>query len=336
MSMVPSPAAPAGDAQSIYKAIAEYARPSVGKAVWQLTGTLVPLFALWTLMVITIQRGDSYLVTLALAVPTAALQVRSFMFFHDCCHGSFFASRNANRVLGYITGILNFTPFEQWRRAHAEHHATVGDLDRRGIGDIWTLTVEEYESKSRFKQFMYSAMRNPWVMLCIGPFFLFGFIYRFTPKGAKRSERMSVWITNLALLGMFALAWLTIGWKAYLMIQIPLLFLCGSSGIWLFYIQHQFEGVYWARHEEWNPLKAAMEGSSYYALPKVIQWFTGSIGLHHIHHAQPRIPNYNLQKCLEEVPAMQNATRLTMLKALVALRLKLWDEKAHKLVGFHR
>jgi omega-6 fatty acid desaturase (delta-12 desaturase) len=212
----------------------------------------------------------------------------------------------------------------------------VGDLDRRGIGDIWTLTVEEYESKSRFKQFMYGAMRNPWAMLCIGPFFLFGFIYRFTPKGSKRSEQVSVWITNLALLGLFALAWLTIGWKTYLMIQIPLLFLCGSSGIWLFYIQHQFEGVYWARHEEWNPLKAAMEGSSYYALPKVIQWFTGSIGLHHIHHAQPRIPNYNLQKCLEEVPAMQHATRLTMLKALVSLRLKLWDEKAQRLVGFHR
>jgi omega-6 fatty acid desaturase (delta-12 desaturase) len=324
------------DPQSIYKAIATYAQASTGKAVWQLVGTLVPFVALWALMVITVHRGDSYLLTLALALPTAGLQIRIFMFFHDACHGSFFASRRANRILGYITGVLTFTPFEQWRRAHVEHHATVGDLDRRGMGDIWTLTVEEYRSRSRFKRFVYAAMRNPLAMLCIGPLFLFGFVYRFTPQGSKKSERFSVWFTNLATASIVVIAGLTMGWQTYLMIQIPILFICGSFGIWLFYIQHQFEGVYWARHEQWDPLKAALEGSSYYQLPKVLQWFTGNIGLHHIHHAQPRIPNYHLQKCLDEVPAMQTVNRLTILKALHALRLKLWDERAQRLVGFDK
>jgi acyl-lipid omega-6 desaturase (Delta-12 desaturase) len=336
MPTVTTPATVPPEGQAIYRALAPYARPSVSRAVWQLAGTIIPFIALWMLMALSIRWDLPYYVTLLLAVPTAGFQVRIFMFFHDACHGSFFASRRANSILGHITGVLTFTPFEQWRRAHAEHHANVGDLDRRGIGDIWTLTVEEYESRSAFKQFIYRAMRDPMTMLCLGPFFLFGFVYRFSPKGSNKRERRSVRVTNLALAAGVVIFSITLGWREYLMIQIPVLFCCGSLGIWLFYIQHQFDGVYWSRHDAWNPLKAALEGSSYLALPKVLQWFTASIGLHHIHHAQPRIPNYNLQRCLDEVPAMQRSKRLTMASGIRALRLKLWDEGSGKLVRFHR
>jgi acyl-lipid omega-6 desaturase (Delta-12 desaturase) len=331
-----SDSTPAADTRNIYQTIASFARPSAGKAVWQLLCTMIPFFVLWALMIFTIQRGESYLITLALAIPAAGLHIRIFIFFHDCCHGSFFASRRANRIVGYITGVLTFTPFEQWRRSHVEHHATVGDLDRRGMGDIWTLTVEEYQSASPLKRLAYRVVRNPVAMLCFGPLFLFAFVYRFTPRDAKKGERFSVWFTNLALLALIVAAGLTMGWQTYLKIQIPILFLSGSFGVWLFYIQHQFEGVYWARHEAWDPLRAALEGSSYYQLPAVVQWFTGSIGLHHIHHAQPRIPNYNLQKCLDEVPTLKAMNRLTIGYALHALRLRLWDERAQKMVGFNR
>lgn len=321
-------------AKNVYEAIAGYAHPSVRRAVWQLVGTFVPFLTLWTLMIYTVQRGDAYLTTLALAVPTAGLQVRIFIFFHDCCHGSFFASRRANRILGYVTGILTFTPFEQWRRSHNEHHAAVGDLDRRGRGDIWTLTVDEYRRASKLKRLSYRAVRNPVAMLLVGPAFLFGYAYRFPSSGAGRSERTSVWITNLVLVAGIVLAGFTMGWTTYAGIQLPILLLSGSAGVWLFYVQHQFKGVYWARHESWDPLRAALEGSSYYKLPRVLQWFTGSIGLHHIHHAQPRIPNYNLQRCYDEVPAVRAVNRLSAWQALPALRLKLWDETNQKLVGF--
>lgn len=320
--------------QSLYHTIARYAQPSAARAVWQLVGTFVPFLALWALMVHTIHRGDSYLITLALAVPAAGLQIRIFIFFHDCCHGSFFAGRRANRILGYVTGILTFTPYEQWRRWHNEHHAGVGDLDRRGSGDIWTLTVKEYRAASPLKRLAYRAVRNPAAMLIFGPLFLFGFAHRFPSPGAGRSERLSVWTTNAGLAAGIVLAGLTLGWMTYAAIQIPILLLSGSLGVWLFYVQHQFEGVYWARHESWDPLRAALEGSSYYRLPRPLQWFTGSIGLHHIHHAQPRIPNYNLQRCYDEVPAVRTAHAFTPWQALHALRLKLWDEEKQRLVGF--
>jgi omega-6 fatty acid desaturase (delta-12 desaturase) len=317
-----------------YQAVSKYSQPNLRKAIWQLVNTFVPYLALWVLMVRTVQLGYSYWLTLALATVAAGLLVRIFIFFHDCCHGSFFASRRANTILGYVTGILTFTPYEDWRRAHAGHHATAGDLDRRGVGDVWTLTVEEYLAAPRLKQIAYRFFRNPLVMFGLGPAFVFFLAQRFSHQGARKRERYSVIFTNLAILAIIGLTSLTIGFRAYALVQLPVMIIAGAIGVWLFYVQHQFEGVHWARHEVWDPIRAALEGSSYYKLPRLLQWFTGNIGLHHIHHVRPRIPNYSLQQCYDEVPAFQAVEPLTILSSLKSLRMNLWDEKQHKLVSF--
>ena len=317
-----------------YTPFARYETPSVRKAVWQLINTFVPYLALWGAMVFVALRGYPYWVTLALAVPAAALLIRIFIFFHDCCHGSFFASDRANRILGYICGILTFTPFDDWRRAHAAHHATAGDLDRRGMGDVWTMTVEEYLAASPMRRVAYRILRNPVVMFGLAPAALSLVCHRFPHRGAGRRERRSVAITNLAIAGMLVAAGLTIGVGQYLSIQLPVLIIAGTVGVWLFYVQHQFEGVYWSRRGDWDPLRAALEGSSYYKLPKLLQWCTGSIGLHHIHHARPGVPNYNLQRCQDGVEPAQAVEPLTLRKSLGSLRLNLWDERAGQLVSF--
>jgi omega-6 fatty acid desaturase (delta-12 desaturase) len=265
---------------------------------------------------------------------TSGLFVRIFIFFHDCGHGSFFASRQTNKILGYITGILTFTPYEDWRHAHAVHHATAADLDRRGVGDLWTMTVEEYLASSNRKRLAYRIYRNPFIMFGLGPTVVFLITQRLPHKGAGRRERQSVWITNGAILAILVLAHLTIGLRTYLLIQIPIILIAGAAGIWLFYVQHQYEGVYWARHEEWDPVKAALRGSSYYKLPKVLQWFTGNIGLHHIHHLRPRVPNYHLQQCYDELSVMQTVDALTLRRSINSLWLKLWDEDHQKMISF--
>jgi len=317
-----------------HQAIARYAQPDQRKGIWQLVNTFVPYLGLWVLMIYTVKTGVSYWITLGLAVVAAALMVRIFIFFHDCCHGSFFASPRANTVLGYVSGILTFTPYHSWRRSHALHHATAGNLDRRGVGDVWTMTVEEYRAAPRKTQIAYRLYRNPLVMFGLGPVGSFLISQRFPPKGAGRRERLSVLVTNLALLAIVVLASLTIGFWTYLLIQLPIIVIGGALGIWLFYVQHQYEGVYWAREEAWDFSTAAFEGSSYYKLPRVLQWFTGNIGLHHIHHLRPRIPNYNLQACYDQVPAMQAVRPLGIGKSLKSLRLNLWDEAQGQLVSF--
>jgi omega-6 fatty acid desaturase (delta-12 desaturase) len=317
-----------------HQEVARYARPNQPQAIWQLINTFVPYIALWVLMVYTIKVGMSYWITLTLAVVAAAFLVRIFIFFHDCGHGSFFSSPRANTILGYITGVLTFTPYHSWRRAHAVHHATSGNLDRRGVGDIWTMTVDEYQAASKRTRMAYRLYRNPLIMFGIGPVSSFLISQRFPQKGAKRRERVSVWITNLAILAIILLAIATMGFWTYVFIQLPIILVGGALGIWLFYVQHQYEGVYWAREGEWNYTRAALEGSSYYKLPKVLQWFTGNIGLHHIHHLRPRIPNYKLQQCYDQVPAMQAVQPLTIGQSLKSLRMNLWDEKQQSLVSF--
>jgi omega-6 fatty acid desaturase (delta-12 desaturase) len=317
-----------------YRTIVRYQQPDRRKAVWQLVNTFGPYFALWALMVWMVRRGTSYWLVLPLIVIAAALLVRLFIFFHDCCHGSFFASRRANRILGYVTGILAFTPYEYWRRSHAGHHATAGDLDRRGGGDIWTMTVEEYRAAVWWRRLAYRAVRNPFVIFILGPLFVFVIGQRFSQRGMPRRERNSVVITNVALLTIAVVASLTIGWRTYLVIQLPVMLIAGSIGLWMFYVQHQFEGVYWARHEEWDPVRAALEGSSYYKLPKVLQWFSGNIGLHHIHHLRARIPNYHLQRCYNETPAVQGVKPLTLRGSLKCPGLNVYDEKQRRLVSF--
>ncbi len=284
-------------------------------------------------MVLAVRHGHPW-VMMALCMPAAALLVRVFIIFHDCCHGSFFASRRANRIVGYVTGILVCTPFERWQRDHAQHHATVGDLDRRGAGDVWTLTADEYLSATRRKRLFYRVFRNPFVMLALGPAALFIFANRVSTRAATRRERFSIHFTNLALVLIIVLASLTIGLRTYLWIQVPVMLIAGACGVWLFYVQHQFEDTYWARHATWDPMQAAMGGSSYYKLPGVLRWVTASIGLHHIHHVQPRIPNYNLQKCQDQIPAFQAVRPLTIGRSIHSLRMRLWDEERQCMVSW--
>jgi omega-6 fatty acid desaturase (delta-12 desaturase) len=317
-----------------YQALAKYQQPNLRKAVWQLTSTLVPYVALWAGMYWIMRLGYPYWITLALSVVGGGLLIRIFILFHDCCHGSFFASRRANRIWGYVCGILTFTPYEEWRHTHAIHHATASDLDRRGTGDVWTMTVDEYQAAPRLQRLAYRLFRHPLVLFGLGPVGVFLLAHRLPRRGSRKYERYSVWFTNLALLAIILLASLTIGLGTYVAIQLPILAIGGAAGIWLFYVQHQFEGVYWARYGEWSPTKAALQGSSYYKLPKVLQWFTGSIGLHHIHHARPRIPNYSLQRCYEEVPELQLVESLALRTSLRSLQLRLWDERQQKLVSF--
>jgi len=295
---------------------------------------MVPYGILWALMIVTLQRAYPYWLTLAIAMAAGGMLVRVFILFHDCSHGSFFASRRANTILGYLTGILTFTPFEDWRYAHLRHHATAGDLDRRGVGDIWTMTTEEYLRAPRRTRAAYRIYRNPFVLFGPGAALFFLLFQRFPKKHAGKSARQSVLITNLSLLLLVAIAAMTIGIRTYLLIQLPVILVGASVGLWLFYIQHQFEDAYWVRHESWDPLSVALQGSSYFKLPKILQWFTGNIGLHHIHHVQPNIPNYNLQQCYDEVPALQASKTVTLKASINSLRLALFDEKNKKLVSF--
>jgi acyl-lipid omega-6 desaturase (Delta-12 desaturase) len=317
-----------------YPIVSKYAKSNLRKAVWQLFNTLGSYIVLVALMIVMVQRGYSYWITLALAVLAGAILVRVFILFHDCCHGSFFASRRANTILGYVTGILTFTPFDDWRYAHNRHHATSGDLDRRGVGDIWTMTTEEYLTASRLKRIGYRIYRHPIVLFGPGAALLFLVFQRFSKKGASQAARKSVLITNLALLLVVAVASRTIGVPTYLRVQLPIILIGGGLGLWLFYIQHQFEDAYWVRRESWDSMSVALYGSSYFKLPKILQWLTGNIGLHHIHHIRPTIPNYHLQRCYDEAPALQAAPTITLKMSIRSLRLGLYDEKNQKLVSF--
>jgi acyl-lipid omega-6 desaturase (Delta-12 desaturase) len=321
-------------AEDLPKIVSPYALPNRRKAILQLINTLVPFLALWAIMVWMLQNEYSYWLILALAVPTAGFQVRIFILFHDCCHGSLFESRKANTVVGYFAGILTFTPFAQWRRAHATHHESVGDLDRRGVGDIWIMTVDEYRAAPRWERIEYRLVRNAPAMLLVGPLIIFLIVHRFYRAGDRRQERISVVVTDVAIALIILTAWLTVGLRTYFLIQLPVISLAGAAGLWLFYVQHQFEGVYWSRHDVWDRLRAALEGSSYYRLPTLFRWFTANIGLHHVHHVQQRIPNYNLQQCFDHVSVLQSVQPLTMRRSLRCVKLNLWDEKQEKMVSF--
>jgi acyl-lipid omega-6 desaturase (Delta-12 desaturase) len=312
--------------------VARYQKSALWPAVWQMMNTLVPYAALWYLMYLSL--GVSYWLTAALALLAAGFSVRVFIIFHDCGHGSFFQSRKANDTLGLITGVLSFTPYYHWRWEHALHHASAGDLDRRGTGDVWTLTVQEYLEASRWKRFAYRLGRNPFILFVLAPAFLFLVKQRFPSLKARGRERRSVYLTNVAVLAMAAGLSCLFGVKAYLILQVGILMVAGTAGVWLFYVQHQFEGVYWERRGEWDYCTAALKGSSFYKLPKVLQWFSGNIGFHHIHHLSPRIPNYYLEKCHRAEPLFQTVPPVTLLPSLKSLTFRLWDEQRRRLVSF--
>jgi omega-6 fatty acid desaturase (delta-12 desaturase) len=312
--------------------VIKYQKPSAGRAICQLVNTLVPYIGLWVSIYLSL--SVSYWLVVPLAVLAAGFLVRVFIIFHDCGHGSFFKSPLANQIWGAITGVLTFTPYRHWRWEHAIHHSSSGDLDRRGTGDVWTLTVQEYLEASRWKRFSYRLARNPLVLFVLAPMFLFLCWQRIpNPKSSGR-ERRSIYWTNLALAGMVAgMVWF-FGWKEYLVIQLAILAMAGSAGVWLFYVQHQFEGVYWERGDNWDYATAALKGSSFYKLPKVLQWFSGNIGFHHIHHLSPRIPNYYLEKCHRAEPLFQTVKPVTLLSSFKSFTFRLWDEQRRKLVGY--
>jgi omega-6 fatty acid desaturase (delta-12 desaturase) len=311
--------------------VSRYQKPSTSRALWQVINTLVPYAGLWYLMFLTLAW---WWLTVPLAILAGGFLVRVFIIHHDCGHGSFFRSRKANDFLGFVTGILTFTPYFHWRWEHALHHSTAGDLDRRGSGDVWTLTVQEYLESSRWKRLAYRLARNPIVLFVLGPLYLFLIKHRFPFGNSTRRERHSVYWTNFAIVGMAAGMSLIFGLKAYLLLQLIVVAVAGTAGVWLFYVQHQFEGVYWERAGEWDYITAALKGSSFYKLPKVLQWFSGNIGFHHIHHLSPRIPNYHLEKCHKAEPLFQSVKAITLFSSMKSFTFRLWDEQRHKLVGY--
>jgi omega-6 fatty acid desaturase (delta-12 desaturase) len=325
----PSPTQPA------WKSVAaQYQSPNPWKSAWQFANSLIPFLLLWYLMVLSLEVG--YWLTLLLSIPTAGLMVRLFIIQHDCGHGSFFKSRKANDWVGTACSLFTWTPYRYWQKSHAIHHANAGNLEHRGIGDIYTMTVNEYLSQSRWGKFKYRIYRHPFFLFVLGSTLLFVVFYRFplAPSKAMKRVRASVYWTDLALAILLgALVW-AFGWQTVLLVEAPILVLAATAGTWLFYVQHQFEDAYWAGDDAWDYTLAALQGSSYYKLPKVLQWFTGNIGFHHIHHLSPRIPNYQLQKCHDENPMFQNTVVLTLQSSLKSIPLTLWDEDQKKLISF--
>jgi omega-6 fatty acid desaturase (delta-12 desaturase) len=312
--------------------VAAFARPRLSRSLLDLLTSVVPFLLLSALMYRSL--GVSYLLTLAIAIPAGGFLVRTFIVFHDCAHGSFFRSSSANTWVGRFCGLLVFAPFAAWRHEHAVHHATSGDLDRRGIGDVPTLTVAEYEAMPIVKRVGYRAFRNPLVMFGLGPIFAMILTPRFISLSARPRLVRSVALTNLALAAVVAGLCVLVGWRDFLLVWGPSALIAGSVGVWLFYVQHQFEDTYWESSGDWSYADAALRGSSYLRLPQPLQFFTGNIGLHHVHHLSTRVPNYNLQRAHDETPILQSVPTLSLWDGLRTARLKLWDEESGKLVGF--
>lgn len=327
------PATESVDPRLIQKTLSTFQKPESLKSVWQLINSIVPFVLLWFVAYELLQV--SIWLVFPVTVLAAGFMIRIFIIFHDCGHGSFFRSKKANDVWGVITGILTFTPYHYWRASHAKHHATSANLDKRGHGDVWMMTVDEYMNASRFERLQYRLYRNPLVMFVLGPLFILLITHRFVRRSANRSQKMSVYGTNLAILGIGVGLSLLMGFWNYLLIQFSILFVGVMAGIWLFYVQHQFEDVYWAREGEWDFVTASLDGGSYYKLPAVLRWFTGSIGYHHIHHLNSRIPNYNLPHCQRAIEDLNQPTKsIGLWKSLKALGYRLWDEEKQTLVGF--
>lgn len=314
------------------KSVMPFANSDTKASVVQLINTIIPFLLLWFLAYQSL--SISVWLGMGLAVIAGGFVVRLFIIFHDCTHGSFFKGSKANRVVGTITGIFTHFAYDKWKRSHAIHHATSSNLDKRGTGDVWVMTVDEYVEASFWGRLSYRLYRNPLVMFGLGPIYLFLISNRFNRKGAKRKERMNTYLINFSIVAIYAgLIW-AIGWQAFLLIQLPILFVAGSLGIWLFYVQHQFEDSYFEHESEWDFVKAAVDGSSYYKLPKVLEWVTGSIGYHHVHHLSPRVPNYNLEKAHESTPPLQKATTITLASSLKSIRFRLYDEANKSFVSF--
>lgn len=314
------------------KNVERYKTPELKKGIWQIINTLIPYIGIWVLIIYSL--SVSLWLTALLIIIAAGFLVRLFIIFHDCGHGSFFKSKTANKAVGMIFGTLTFTPYYKWHNQHLKHHATVGNLDKRGVGDVWTMTKKEYESSSKRQKFEYRMYRHPLIMFGLGPLAVFLITNRLTKKWMTRKEKMNLYATNIALLLIFIGMGFAIGFFNFLIIQLIILNIAGMAGFWLFYLQHQYDDVAWYRSNEWKFQEVALQGSSYVKFPKILQWFSGNIGFHHIHHLNANIPNYNLQKCFKENEIFRKVKPVTFVDSMKTLRLRLWDEKQQKLVPF--
>lgn len=315
--------------------VRKYSKPDLRKSIWQVVNSFGGLLISWVVLYYSLSVG--YWLTLLLAIPAAGFLVRIFIIQHDCGHNSFFESKHVNDIVGITCSIFTFIPYFYWRKSHAIHHAHHAELEERGIGDVWTLTVEEYYTASKWKQFAYRVYRNPFFLFLLAPTLYFVVLMRFPSSDAKhwtKQEVASFWWTNLMLAGKIALLSAFFGFGNTIAIVAPLIAVASCVGTWLFYVQHQFERTYWDHTPQWDYTLAAMHGSSYYKLPPILQWMTGNIGFHHIHHLSPRIPNYRLQQVHEENPMFQQVTQLTIASSLKTISLTLWDEERRRLVTF--
>jgi acyl-lipid omega-6 desaturase (Delta-12 desaturase) len=318
-----------------YKDTEKYGESNTKKSIIQLINTLIPYAIAWFCIVWMLNNAYPLWLVFATAVIASIFLVRIFVLFHDCTHRSLFKSHKANRFWGYILGMLTLTPYEKWQHSHNIHHNTFADLDKSGIGDITTITVKEYLNLPWRKRLFYRLYRNPFIMFIFGPVYIFLLDHRLTPKNSNKNIKFSVAFNNIALVTFIGiLVYMKISY-IYIWIYLFIAVLAGALGIWFFYVQHQFEGVYWSRHDEWDPFKAAFEGSSYYEIPKILQWLTANIGLHTIHHLRVSIPNYNLQSCYDEIPALHDIKKLSLRRSMKSLWLNLWDEEKKELVSFH-
>ena len=318
---------------AISQNIEKYQIPSIGRSIWQIANTFIPYVGLWLLIVYSL--SISYWLTAFLIVLAAGFLVRLFIIFHDCGHGSYFKSQKVNRIVGMFFGILAFTPYDKWHNQHMRHHGTVGNLDKRGVGDVWTMTKEEYKASDKWNRVKYRIYRNPLVMFGIGSLYVFLIQNRLTKKEMTRKEKLNIYFTNAALLLIFTGMSFAIGFGTFVIIQLSILYIAAISGLWLFYLQHQYEDVTWFRSKDWNYRTVALEGSSFVKFPKLLQWFSGNIGFHHIHHLNARIPNYYLNTCYRENSVFKEVKPVTFLMSLKSLKLRLWDEQIQKMVSFN-
>ena len=318
--------------KNLRKQIAPFEQSTTKQSIWQIINTLGPFIILWYLAYISL--SVSYWLALIPAVFAAGFLTRIFIIFHDCTHHSFFKDRRANRIVGTIMGVLTLFPFDQWGHEHSVHHATSGNLDKRGTGDIWTLTVDEYLAAPFKLRFAYRFYRNPLVMFGLGPIYVFLLKNRFNRKGARKKEKNNTYLTNALIVVFAALLCLAVGWQSFLLVQGSIFMISGSIGIWLFYVQHTFEDSYFEENEEWEYVLAAVEGSSFYKLPKLMQFLTGNIGYHHVHHLSPRVPNYKLEMAHNNTQPLENVPTITLATSLRSLRFRLWDEESKNFVSF--
>ena len=330
----PLPRQPGLDPRALLKEVTHFREPRHSRSVFEIAVTVAPFVALWLLTWAALDSG--YVIGLLLTVPAGALLLRIFLIQHDCGHGAFFRGRAANDWIGRVLGVLTFTPYDYWRRSHAIHHASTGNLDARGTGDVDTLTVAEFRALGVGRRFLYRLYRHPIVLFGFGPAYLFLLRHRLPIGMMRKGWRpwASAMGTNASIAAVAgALIW-AMGLKLFLLVHLPITLVAASLGVWFFYVQHQFEHTQWDRGDEWSFHSSAVHGSSHYDLPPVLRWFSANIGVHHVHHLASRIPFYRLPEVLREVPALARCSRVTIGQSFRAVRLVLWDEEKRRLVSF--